>query len=199
MDSTAEQNSKRRKRQEKPIERASWDTPFGVYFLFLRKRLVYIGRSNNPYERIKKHRMNGRPFDDYVVAHCEPGQSQWMEAALIKALAPTGNRAGVEHEPVQLDPEPAQVIQVVEKVVYREPENRWAPKTSPDDMLSIASFEYDMSTKGLLHAFRVAIKNGDIQAYWKNPAHTGPGQRRLLRRGDVDAWLSKAVGSWVPA
>jgi hypothetical protein len=173
----------------KLIRRASWDCSHGVYFLFLKQELVYVGRSSNPYGRIEAHRINGRPFDDFTVAHCEPGQSMWMERALIASLAPAQNRAGKPmHDPLPPPkPAPEPKTQIVTQVVYRD--RIVTPKTDADEMCSISSWKYALTRYGLRKPFADAVTSGEIPSFWKNPEFTGPGQRKLVRRGDVEAWV----------
>lgn len=68
----------------------------GVYFLFDRQRLTYVGRSRNCAQRVIEHRRNGRPFDAHYIMAVPNNETGWVEMALIKALEPKQNRHGKE-------------------------------------------------------------------------------------------------------
>ena len=70
----------------------------GVYLLFLRKKLVWVGSSSNMRERVASHRRNGRPFDRAFYIPASDEDRLWLELILIKALNPPQNRNGRRSE-----------------------------------------------------------------------------------------------------
>lgn len=65
----------------------------GVYLLFYKGALTYIGQSANMQKRIKEHASNGRPFDRAYFIKTLAKERFAVEAALIAALQPTQNRS----------------------------------------------------------------------------------------------------------
>lgn len=163
----------------------------GVYILFWRRKVVYVGRSNSPTERVKTHRNNGRPFDHHVVITCSEDESYWIEKSLIDALQPRQNRAGVREPAVDpLEPEPPPSI--VERIVYREaPRVDWTP--TPEPIISVAKARDIVARYQLRREFDAAISAGEIEAPYANSAFTGRGARRVVERASVDAWVQEAL------
>jgi predicted GIY-YIG superfamily endonuclease len=73
----------------------------GVYLLFTKHRLTYVGSSTDCYRRISDHRTNGRRFDNAFVVPCQSTDAKWIEKALISQLAPEEN---IQHKPVEGKP-----------------------------------------------------------------------------------------------
>lgn len=157
--------------------------PHGVYLLFRRKQLVYVGRSNNPKHRIEVHRRNGRPFDYALHVGCEAEDAGWVEQALIKALQPRQNRQGNNNP--DADPEPPIVI---ERVVVRE-----EPKAvgfMDYEALSVSRAElYIVRRYGLGRVFRAAVKSGEVRSAPLNPDF--PNGKRMVRTAEVVAWCEQ--------
>lgn len=65
----------------------------GVYLLFDRQRLVYVGKSTDCKRRIADHARNGRAFDYATVMALPDGDETWIEEALIRRLGPPQNRS----------------------------------------------------------------------------------------------------------
>lgn len=63
----------------------------GVYLLFHGAAAVYVGRSTNLRTRLRSHRRSGRTFDRVEIIPCEAAVAAWLEAELIRALAPAQN------------------------------------------------------------------------------------------------------------
>lgn len=63
----------------------------GVYLLFYRGALAYVGRSTQLRARLSEHRRSGRLFDTEQVIACAPEIAQWLEAELIRTLQPPQN------------------------------------------------------------------------------------------------------------
>lgn len=158
-----------------------------IYLLFLRRELVYVGKSRNPDSRINSHRKNGRPFDYAVVVPVARGDMDWIEVALIKAFAPPQNRLGLEgkagsHISVP-EPEPT-VVHVHHTPI---PPTRSVFPT----VMATHKAQFRASRVGLKVAFDEAVIAGDIPFAWANPDRMGHGARKLFRESDVDAWIEK--------
>ena len=64
----------------------------GVYFLFRNGALAYVGKSQDCYRRIAKHRANGREFDFATVMPLRQEFMGDVERALIESYKPPANR-----------------------------------------------------------------------------------------------------------
>jgi len=76
------------------LKSSETDKICGIYCLFSKQHLSYVGQSVNVRLRIATHRSEGRiPFDDAVVFKCMPGDMDELESVLIRNLLPDFNRA----------------------------------------------------------------------------------------------------------
>lgn len=143
----------------------------GVYLLFLRHELVYVGRSTNCYRRIAEHRSHGKPFDYSVVAACPAEDARWMEAALVASWAPRQNRA-----------QPA-LGAVAAKVVTIRADD-------PPIALSMAKARQRALDCGVSTArLREAIASGEVPNYPRHPnLPSGRGSVRLVPQKALDDW-----------
>jgi excinuclease UvrABC nuclease subunit len=80
---------------EQRLWRALTPPEVGVYFLMLKKSVVYIGCSKNIRRRVLDHRQNGRVFDYVYAVETKEGEERDLERQLIAAVQPEQNRAGV--------------------------------------------------------------------------------------------------------
>jgi|SRR6185312_3921824 len=158
----------------------------GVYFLFWKRRLVYVGRSRDPAKRIQKHRMNGRAFDYALTVPCEAGDVDWIERALISALNPPQNTLGVT-SPRELPPEPPQVM----NVIYRAPPE--PPPPDPHEIIGLEAARRLARDRALLPDFMAARESGELQFFPKNPAFTGPGSRQVMLLADLREWMERRL------
>jgi len=160
----------------------------GVYLLFNRARkIVYVGRSNYPPERIRSHRVNGRPFSHSAILPCSEEDSHWIEKALIEAMQPPQNRAGVRNPLVEAEPEPV----VVERVIIKEP----APVRAtwePPPVMSMAEAKRIVFRHQLQREFAIAIEDDPTLSFFANAAYTGKGHRRNVPRGRLMEWIEEA-------
>ena len=59
-----------------------------IYFLFNKGELIYSGKSNNLSRRFRRHRLNGKVFDQFSYTKVAPK----YEKLLIKTFKPTLNK-----------------------------------------------------------------------------------------------------------
>lgn len=67
----------------------------GVYLLFWRWKLVWVGSSHNMRERVSSHRRNGRPFDQAFYIPASDEDRLLLEKVLIQAFNPQQNERWV--------------------------------------------------------------------------------------------------------
>lgn len=63
----------------------------GVYFLFYKNEIIYIGKSINIYKRIYAHKMKGVCFDSFSFLKIEIEHLLTMEREYIKKYKPKNN------------------------------------------------------------------------------------------------------------
>lgn len=63
----------------------------GIYFLFYKNEIIYIGKSINIYKRIYAHKMKGVCFDSFSFLKIEIEQLLTMEREYIKKYNPKNN------------------------------------------------------------------------------------------------------------
>lgn len=153
----------------------------GVYLLFKDQRLVYVGRSKNPPNRISSHRKNGRPFDHAVYLTCKAADVAWIERALIEAMNPPQNKMGVVNP--QPEPEAAPVVPIRPQIRYIEP-----AREDPRTPLSLTAARRRVGHFHLHHDFDAAVKSGELRSVPFNPSHERRYGRRLVTVGDLGAW-----------
>lgn len=161
----------------------------GIYLLFLRRELVYVGKSRDPQSRIQTHRRNGRPFDYAIAIPTPAGDEHWIETALIKAFKTGHNRAGIPgREGSSIDlPVEIHEVRVIERVVDQ-------PTVIPKDPKPLNTRRArDMAGKHYLQReFDEAVRTGAINFVWRDPGKQGPTGRRLFRADDVKDWIARA-------
>lgn len=157
----------------------------GVYFLFERKKLIYIGKSRDCAKRVAAHRSNGRPFDYYLIMPVSVGEADWVEIALIKAMEPKQNKRGIDKVvpgktivgPAVVKPGPTIFKPVV--VTYDPNDIYWLP----DIKRELAGY--------LAHEFIARMKAGEIpgvysesngKKYWRCRAEEVFKWKRALQK-----------------
>lgn len=175
----------------------------GVYFLFLRKRLVYVGRSNDPPTRIASHRSNGRAFDYSLFTRCHAKDVGWVERSMIEALKPPQNRqfvpaeAGDRWQPSEEDLPP--VNHRPEPIPLPSPPPPpppprvydWTPTPAP--VMSMIAAKTYAARYGLARDFMAAVNAGKVPHWLTDPARTGPGARRKIERAVVVEWCAEQI------
>jgi hypothetical protein len=142
----------------------------GVYLLFKDRKLTYVGKSVDCYGRINAHRVNGREFDYATVAACPEADMGWVEAALIAAMEPVGNRAG-KAKPVVLP-------------TLRELAPRPVHPSAPEDPMMSANMNAAnryCAAFGLQGALKPAIASGELRAM-------KDGRTWAILWGDLKTW-----------
>lgn len=154
----------------------------GVYLLFLRCRLEYIGRSKNCYARIEEHRRNGREFDYASVMALPEADMTWIEAELIRSLDARKNRSGVPQKAANGAP----AVRLVERVVTRE-----VPTTIEPVLVSVAEAQRiaGQHFRSLSGAVWRAAKDGSLPTITVPIANSvGPTSKRV-RTADLSKWI----------
>lgn len=152
----------------------------GVYCLFLRHELVYVGKSKDAYARIASHRTNGREFDYATVATCPEADLVWIEAAMIKAMEPRQNRSGKDVQvspltrgrPVNLTIVPPAPAKVMTSDMLLTP---------PKARSYLADYQIPAAV------FLADLRSGALRSFPKG-SRTGPGAPRVILFGDLLEW-----------
>tara|TARA_R100001443_G_scaffold32077_1_gene46229 strand:- start:176 stop:640 length:465 start_codon:yes stop_codon:yes gene_type:complete len=63
----------------------------GIYLLYYKKEVVYVGQSMCPYNRIFQHK-NQKLFDEFRILHCSPKRALYWEAKFIDYYQPQLNK-----------------------------------------------------------------------------------------------------------
>lgn len=63
----------------------------GIYFLIRKGEIVYVGKTTDVFQRLSKHRRDGKLFDAYNFMPCREGQLDELESRYIAAFLPLGN------------------------------------------------------------------------------------------------------------
>lgn len=63
----------------------------GLYFLLHGSQIVYVGRTTDLYQRLSRHRQDGKVFTAYTFIECAPEESLAFEAWCIRLLQPPLN------------------------------------------------------------------------------------------------------------
>jgi hypothetical protein len=169
----------------------------GVYMLFKGRKLAYVGRSQNPQQRISAHRSNGRPFDFALHMECPAADVVWVELALIEALNPPQNKVGV------VAPRPDEA-ETPRPIIVREFVQRPLPEPPPVDPrapLTLSAARWKAHFFHLGREFDDAVRGGTLRSVPKNPEFDRPGSRRLIAHGDLTAWIDarleeRAASGW---
>lgn len=160
----------------------------GVYCLFLKHELIYVGKSRDAYARIGTHRANGREFDYATVATCPESDLAWIEAAMIKAMEPVKNRAGKAMvKAVAAANGAAPEPEIIREVIIR-PIGKASVERTPDMPVMLQDArelvkQYCLSPTSLM----ADIDTGVMPSYPKD-SRSGPGSPRIILYGDLIAW-----------
>ena len=63
----------------------------GIYLLYYKKEVVYVGQSMCPYNRIFQHK-GQKLFDEFRILHCSPKRALYWEAKFIDYYQPQLNK-----------------------------------------------------------------------------------------------------------
>lgn len=63
----------------------------GIYLLYYKKEVVYVGQSMCPYNRIFQHK-DQKLFDEFRILHCSPKRALYWEAKFIDYYQPQLNK-----------------------------------------------------------------------------------------------------------
>lgn len=63
----------------------------GVYFLIKDGEVIYVGQSINVQERLSKHVMQGKVFDQYTIVECDVDELDLIESYYIHLFRPRQN------------------------------------------------------------------------------------------------------------
>lgn len=75
------------------LDIADFQLPSGIYFLYWRYSLQYIGKSLDPASRLAQHRRNGKAFDQAFLLPVNESLLSVTEQALIRHFRPPLNDA----------------------------------------------------------------------------------------------------------
>ncbi len=64
----------------------------GVYILYRKNVVVYVGESINPYQRICTHQKSDKDFDCFRILYCKANRRKYWEKKLINAYLPQYNK-----------------------------------------------------------------------------------------------------------
>tara|TARA_R100001510_G_C7639058_1_gene196826 strand:+ start:649 stop:1275 length:627 start_codon:yes stop_codon:yes gene_type:complete len=64
----------------------------GVYILYKKNVVVYVGESINPYQRICTHQKSDKDFDCFRILYCKKNRRKYWEKKLINAYLPQYNK-----------------------------------------------------------------------------------------------------------
>jgi hypothetical protein len=64
----------------------------GVYILFMKNVVVYVGESINPYARVCSHIKSEKKFDSFRILYCKESRRRYWEKKLIKGYLPKYNK-----------------------------------------------------------------------------------------------------------
>ena len=84
----------------------------GVYILFMKNAVVYVGESINPYARVCTHIKSEKKFDSFRILYCKESRKRHWEKKLIESYLPKYNKT---HK-----------IRPQRKVINLNPVNRYA-------------------------------------------------------------------------
>lgn len=103
------------------LKRISVQPKVGVYFLFDKGVLVYIGQSTDIHRRIQDHKQN-KIFDSYGFVECDVRELDKKEKSLIKLYNPKYN---ITHNNQQLLPD---ILQTPVFLSFYEHQQKWTGK-----------------------------------------------------------------------
>ncbi|QDP55421.1 MAG: hypothetical protein GOVbin3762_25 [Prokaryotic dsDNA virus sp.] len=64
----------------------------GVYILYRKNVVVYVGESMNPYSRICSHKKSDKDFDCFRILYCKESRKKYWEKKLINGYVPEYNK-----------------------------------------------------------------------------------------------------------
>ena len=64
----------------------------GVYILFMKNVVVYVGESINPYARVCTHIKSEKKFDSFRILYCKESRKRHWEKKLIESYIPKYNK-----------------------------------------------------------------------------------------------------------
>ncbi len=64
----------------------------GVYILYRKNVVVYVGESMNPYQRVCNHQKSDKEFDCFRILYCKKSRKKYWEKKLINAYMPIYNK-----------------------------------------------------------------------------------------------------------
>ena len=64
----------------------------GVYILYKKNVVVYVGESKNPYQRICTHQKSDKDFDCFRILYCKEDRRKYWDKKLINAYLPQYNK-----------------------------------------------------------------------------------------------------------
>ena len=64
----------------------------GVYILYRKNVVVYVGESMNPYQRVCNHQKSDKKFDCFRILYCKESRKKYWEKKLIQAYVPKYNK-----------------------------------------------------------------------------------------------------------
>ena len=64
----------------------------GVYILFMKNAVVYVGESINPYARVCTHIKSEKKFDSFRILYCKESRKRHWEKKLIESYIPKYNK-----------------------------------------------------------------------------------------------------------
>ena len=64
----------------------------GVYILFMKNAVVYVGESINPYARVCTHIKSEKKFDSFRILYCKESRIRHWEKKLIESYLPKYNK-----------------------------------------------------------------------------------------------------------
>lgn len=159
----------------------------GIYLLFRERRLAYVGRSHNCYQRINQHRINGREFEFALICPCAEADAPWIETALIRQAQPPGNIKGTTRPEGTLPD-----LVVVPATPLPAPSPPAPSYWQPDDLVSKTHARRLANDAGLSGAqIDKAIESGEIRSALDTSRNTGRGPARLMLYGDVADWITR--------
>ncbi len=165
---------------------------FGVYILFHEHKVVYIGKSKNVYDRVSKHRQNGRPFDFSAIINLPENDCGWVEESLIKAFAPIQNK---HHREVDQTEENKTVDQkqfeyLLERINKIHLHNI-SSKAIPEILSKERAIRYAKEKYGQLgRNLRKAINSAEIKSI---KITQGSRTSKHIKRADIDKWMTKII------
>lgn len=152
----------------------------GIYFLLNKRKLIYIGKSKNCYQRIEEHRQNGREFDYACIATSLVTDIDWLEKSFIESLNPPHNKHNRQNESQEPQYSKSRLVQSMVSAVLPRKE-----KTIPEMMSMTEARTYiGERWRGFVGQFRQDVKSGKIFSIRK-----GRRGACYVRTSDIHEWI----------